>query len=86
MKSIIHCLCTINSNTLDVGIIAVCAACPTPRLNMKFELHPSWNNIHDTFPTGNAQDTTERLSTLLYVGMLKMVATLHEYIELCSYI
>jgi len=33
----------------------VCAACPTPRLNLKFELRPSWNNIHDTFPTGIAR-------------------------------
>ena len=28
-------------------------------LNQKFELRPSWNNIHDTFPTGTAQDTTK---------------------------
>ena len=36
----------------------MCAACPTPRLNLKFELRPSWNNSHDTFPTGTAQDKT----------------------------
>jgi len=39
----------------------VCAACPTPCLNLKFELRPSWNHIHDKFPTGTAQDTTELL-------------------------
>jgi len=33
-----------------LGLLRVCAACPTPRLNLKFELRPSWNNIHDTFP------------------------------------
>ena len=38
------------------GLLRACAACPTPRLNLRFELHPSWNNIHDTFPTGTAQD------------------------------
>jgi len=57
-NSIIPCLRTINSSILDVGII-VCAACPTPRLNLSFELRPSWNNIHDTFPTGTALDTTK---------------------------
>ena len=34
------------------GLLRACAACPTPRLNLKFELRPSWNNIHDMFPTG----------------------------------
>jgi len=24
---------------------------------MMFEFRPSWNNIHDTFPTGTVQDT-----------------------------
>jgi len=43
---------------LSCGLLRVCAACPTPRLNLSFELRPSWNNIHDTFPTGTAQDTT----------------------------
>ena len=38
------------------GLLQVCAACPTPHL--KFELRPSWNNIHDTFPTRSVQDTT----------------------------
>jgi len=37
------------------------AACPTPRLNQKFELRPSWNNIYDTFPTGTTPDTTKLL-------------------------
>jgi len=37
----------------------VCAACPIEHLNLEFELRPSWNNIHDTFPTGTVQDTTE---------------------------
>jgi hypothetical protein len=27
-------------------LLRVCAAC-TSRLNLKFELRPSWNNIHD---------------------------------------
>ena len=39
-------------------LLRVCAACPTPRVNLSFELRPSWNNIHDTFPTGITQDTT----------------------------
>ena len=52
---IIHCLCPINSSILDVGFIAsVYATCPSPRLNLKYELRPSWNNIHDTFPTGDS--------------------------------
>jgi len=34
------------------------STCPTPRLNLRFELRPSWNNIHDTLPSGTAQDTT----------------------------
>jgi hypothetical protein len=38
------------------GLLRVCAACPAPRL--KFELRPSWNNIHVTFPTWTAQDAT----------------------------
>jgi len=43
------------------GLLRACAACPTPRLNLSFELRPSWNNIHDTFPSGTAPDTTELL-------------------------
>jgi len=31
------------------GLLRVCAACPTPRLNLSSELRPSWNNIQDTF-------------------------------------
>ena len=56
---IIHYSCTINSSTLDVGIIAsVCCLTNSPSWP-KFELRPSWNNIHDTFPPiGTAQDTT----------------------------
>jgi hypothetical protein len=70
-----------------VGIIgSVCSVPISPSYNLKFELRPSWNNIHDTFPTETAQDTAERLSTILYVDLLQMVATLHEHIELCSYI
>ena len=43
---------------LTWGLLRVCAAGPTPCLNLRFELRPSWNNIHNTFPTGTAQDTT----------------------------
>jgi hypothetical protein len=56
--SIIHCLCLINSSKLDVGIIASVCCLPNSPSSLKFELRPSWNNIHDTFPTGTAQDTT----------------------------
>ena len=35
---------------LTLGLLWVCAACPTPRFNLMFELRPSWKNIHDTFP------------------------------------
>ena len=31
---------------LTWGLLRVRAACPTLRLNLKFELRPSWNNIH----------------------------------------
>ena len=34
-----------------------CVACPPPRLILKFKLRPSWNNIHNEFPTGTAPDT-----------------------------
>jgi hypothetical protein len=34
------------------GLLRVCAACPNPRLNPKFEFRPSWNIIHDAFSTG----------------------------------
>jgi hypothetical protein len=51
-NSAIYYLCSINSSTLDVWIIASVAACPTPRL--KYELRLSWNNIQDTFPIGTA--------------------------------
>jgi len=44
----------------------VSAACRTPLLNLKFELRPSWNNIHGKFPTGTTPDTT-----LLYWGHAK---------------
>jgi hypothetical protein len=37
------------------NLLWVWAACPTPRLSLSFELRPSWNNIHDTSPTGTAQ-------------------------------
>ena len=35
------------------GLLRVCVACPTPRLNLRFELRPSWNDIHDTFSPGS---------------------------------
>jgi len=47
-----------NSYTLDVGIIARVCGLPNSPSSLKFELRPSWNNIHDMFPTGTAQDTT----------------------------
>jgi hypothetical protein len=43
---------------LTWGLLRACAACLTPHLNLMFELRPSWNYIHDTFPIGTAQDTT----------------------------
>jgi hypothetical protein len=49
---------------LTWGLLRVRAAFPTPRLNLRFELRPSWNNIHDTFPTGATQDTTLIVTTL----------------------
>jgi len=41
------------------GLLRVCAACQTVRLNLSSELRPSGNNIQDTFATGSAQDTTK---------------------------
>jgi len=40
------------------GLLVVCAACPSPRLNLSSELRPSGNNIQDTFHTGSTQDRT----------------------------
>jgi len=52
----------ITHNTTPVhstwGLLRVCAACPTPRLNLSCELRHSENNIQDTFPTGSTQGTT----------------------------
>jgi hypothetical protein len=39
------------------GLLRVCAACPTPRLNLSSELCPSGNNIQDMFLTGSTRDT-----------------------------
>ena len=47
-----------------MGIIASVCSLHSYRLNLKFELRPSWNNIHDTFPTRTAQDTTFSSYTL----------------------
>jgi hypothetical protein len=38
--SIIHCLCLINSSTLTWGLLRMCAACPTPRLNWRWSSIP----------------------------------------------
>jgi hypothetical protein len=54
-NSIIHYSCTVNWMW---ELLRVCAACS---LNLRFELRPSWNDIHDTFPTGTMQDTTTHL-------------------------
>jgi hypothetical protein len=57
------------------GLLQVCAACPTPHL--KFELHPSWNNIHNMFPTGTTQDTTMlQHKTALHLPFLKSLVLL----------
>ena len=61
--SIIRCLCTVNSSTLDVGIIASVCGLPNSPSYPKFELRPSWNNSQVTFPTGTAQDTTMSVRT-----------------------
>jgi len=44
------------------GLLSVWSACPTPRLNLSSELRPSGNNIQDSFSTGSAQVTTQKLS------------------------
>ena len=41
------------------GLLRVCAACSTPRLNPSSELRPSWNDIQDTFLIGSVPDTTD---------------------------
>jgi hypothetical protein len=41
-------------------LLRACAASPIPQLNLGFELLPSWNNVHDTFPTGTTQAVTLR--------------------------
>ena len=56
------------------GLLRVCAACPTPHL--KFKLRPSWNNIHDTFPTGTVQDTTLVPCTMMHRHVLGVNCTL----------
>jgi len=48
------------------GLLRVCAACSTPRLNLSSELRPSWNNIQDTFLTGSTMDTTVCHGVILY--------------------
>ena len=48
--------------------LRACATCPTPRLNLKFELRPSWNNIHDMFRNGTVQDTPSLYMELLTEG------------------
>ena len=66
--TIICCLRTINSSTLDVGTIASVRGLPElPSLNLRFELRPSQNNARDTFPTGTAQDTTRRSIKTTYI-------------------
>jgi hypothetical protein len=40
------------------------ATCPIPRLNLRLELHPSWNDIYNTFPTGTTPDTTKILGVI----------------------
>jgi hypothetical protein len=57
---------------LTWGLLRVCPACPTARLNLKFELRSSWNNIQDTFPTGNAQDTTTANDNIFIFGLSVM--------------
>jgi len=40
------------------GLLRVCAACSTPRLNLSSELRSSWNSIQDTFLAMSALDKT----------------------------
>ena len=53
--------CLINTSTLDLGVIASVCSLPNSPSWLKFELRPSWKNIHDMFLTGTAQDKTELL-------------------------
>ena len=50
------------------GLLRMCAACLTPRLNLSSELCPAANNIQDTFPTGSAQDTTVKSMVFEWFG------------------
>jgi len=43
------------------GLLSVCAACSTPRLDLSSELRPSWNNIQDTWGIKNQLDVTDCL-------------------------
>jgi hypothetical protein len=49
------------------GLLRVCAACSTARLNLSSELRPSWNNIQDMFLIGSAPDTTTKTVNTLEV-------------------
>ena len=69
---IIHYSCTINSSTLDVGIIAsVCCLTNSPSWP-KFELRPFWNNIHDTFPPSGPR-RIQRHSIVHHLAAMKSV-------------
>ena len=67
-------------------LLRVCAACSTPRLNLSYELRPSWNNIQDTFLIGSTPDTIAVIlvkflkgvqqSILISARMLKLLFSL----------
>jgi hypothetical protein len=59
------------------GLLRLCAACRTSRLKLSFELRPSWNNIHDTFPTGTVQDTTLTVY-LFHKPFHRVIEIIHE--------
>ena len=52
-----------------MGIISSVCGLPNYPSSLKCELRPSWNNIHDMFPSGTVQDTTpDSVSMSRYYG------------------
>ena len=81
-RSFVSALFTVNAQQTPVhltwGLLQVFAACPTPRLNLKFELRPYLNNTHDVPHRDRAGYSTIhvlRLTQLYFKVILLLAAT-----------
>ena len=52
------------------GLLRACAACPTPLLNLRFELRPTWNKHPRYLPYRDRAGCNKKLLNYVYINLM----------------